>query len=109
MIAIEPFFVFVNVHVTLSPGETLMEFTELPSLQVALVWTQLPTAASPQLKVPGVTMTSIPVVLEAFRRSRHRAGSPSGAEQVKLKSCGSLGTASLTIVMEPPWCSCRCR
>ena len=72
---IRPRLRFVNVQVTVSPTETEMFAGELPSSQVAAVWSQpLGTVSETEYPLPGGTSANV-CVLESVRRSRRRARS----------------------------------
>ncbi len=98
-----PFCVFTNVHVTVSPADTTIAFIGLLSEQVALVWVQPVTAPSETEYVPGVTSESLLLdnVPSASSSKSKLAGFPLPKLLVKVKSCASSGTASLTIMTWP--------
>jgi hypothetical protein len=86
IIVILPFLVLTKVQVTSSPGPTLIAFTGLPSLHVALVRVHNRTDASEQPYAPGATLTGPWVLDRAGSPSSSSEKLPSGAAQVKLKS-----------------------
>src|SRR3954471_14758531 len=96
--------VFTHVQVTTSPADTSMLDTGLPSLQVAEVWSQPPgTLSASEYPPPGITLLKLWVLESAGSESSSSANdvgdSPPAA--VNEKSCGSLGTASLTAIIWP--------
>src|SRR6185369_3187265 len=98
-----PRLVFTNVQVTVSPGLTTIALTGLPSEQVALVRSQPLTAPSETANVPGRTWESrvLDKVGSASSSNANVAGFPLPKLLVKVKSCASFGTASLTTMMCP--------
>ena len=92
----------VNVQVTVSPTDTSMFDTGLPSSQVALAWSQpLGTVSESEYPLPGGTSSNVRVFdsVPSESSSSWKLAGERPPPAVNAKSCGSLGTESLTITM----------
>ena len=94
----------MNVQVTVSPTETVMFAGELPSSQVAAVWSQpLGTVSEMEYPLPGGTSANV-CVLESVASESSSSSKLDGERPppaVKAKSCASLGTAFFTTTIWP--------